>query len=167
MPPIDSTVLSLLAAAATVMVQLVKGLLADTVKQYLPLILFVILVPLGTALAFYYGRDPHNVGRGMRPNSISGACDSVDGIEHPCPKPLLFTEWLVERSSLAGETLLDPFMGSGTTGVACAKLGRKFIGIEIEPKYFDIACRRIEAATREPRLPLAEPKPKQQTMELA
>ena len=58
MPPIDSTVLSLLAAAATVMVQLVKGLLADTVKQYLPLILFVILVPLGTALAFYYGRDP-------------------------------------------------------------------------------------------------------------
>ena len=58
MPPIDSTVLSLLAAAATVMVQLVKGLLADTVKQYLPLILFVVMVPLGTALAFYYGRDP-------------------------------------------------------------------------------------------------------------
>ena len=45
-----------------------------------------------------------------------------------------------------GETVLDPFMGSGTTGVACAKLGRKFIGIEIEPKYFDIACKRIEEA---------------------
>ena len=58
MPPIDSTVLSLLAAAATVMVQLVKGLLADTVKQYLPLILLVVMVPLGTALALYYGRDP-------------------------------------------------------------------------------------------------------------
>jgi DNA modification methylase len=43
-------------------------------------------------------------------------------------------------------TVLDPFMGSGTTGVACAQLGRKFIGIEIEPKYFDIACRRIEQA---------------------
>ena len=46
----------------------------------------------------------------------------------------------------AGDTILDPFMGSGTTGVACVKLGRKFIGIEIEPKYFDIACRRIDEA---------------------
>jgi site-specific DNA-methyltransferase (adenine-specific) len=43
----------------------------------------------------------------------------------------------------------DPFMGSGTTGVACARLGRRFIGIEIEPKYFDIACRRIEEAQRQ------------------
>ena len=50
------------------------------------------------------------------------------------------------------ETILDPFMGSGTTGVACANMGRKFIGIEIEPKYFDIACRRIEEAYRQPRL---------------
>ena len=50
------------------------------------------------------------------------------------------------------ETILDPFMGSGTTGVACANLGHKFIGIEIEPKYFDIACRRIEDAYKQPRL---------------
>jgi DNA modification methylase len=50
------------------------------------------------------------------------------------------------------ETILDPFMGSGTTGVACANLGRKFIGIEIEPKYFDIACERIEAAYAQMRL---------------
>ena len=46
--------------------------------------------------------------------------------------------------------VLDPFMGSGTTGVACVKLGRKFIGIELEPSYFDIACRRIEEAYRQP-----------------
>jgi DNA modification methylase len=45
-----------------------------------------------------------------------------------------------------GQTILDPYMGSGTTGVACANLGRKFIGIEIEEKYFDIACERITAA---------------------
>lgn len=51
-----------------------------------------------------------------------------------------------------GDLILDPFMGSGTTGVACANLGRKFIGIEIEPKYFDIACRRIEQAYLQPRL---------------
>lgn len=48
-----------------------------------------------------------------------------------------------------GETILDPFMGSGTTGVACARLGRRFIGIEVELRYFDIACRRIEAAQRQ------------------
>jgi DNA modification methylase len=57
--------------------------------------------------------------------------------------------------------VLDPFMGSGTTGVACIKLGRRFIGIEIEPKYFDIACRRIEEAWKQPRL-FEEPRPKPQ-----
>ena len=50
----------------------------------------------------------------------------------------------------AAKTILDPFMGSGTTGVACVKAGRTFIGIEREPTYFDIVCRRIEAATRQP-----------------
>jgi DNA modification methylase len=50
------------------------------------------------------------------------------------------------------KTILDPFMGSGTTGVACANLGRKFIGIEIEEKYFDIACERITAAQSQGRL---------------
>jgi len=65
---------------------------------------------------------------------------------HPTQKPLaLVARWLNQFTD-PGETVLDPFMGSGTTGVACAKLGRKFIGIEIEPKYFDIACKRIEEA---------------------
>ena len=58
-------------------------------------------------------------------------------------------------------TVLDPFMGSGTTGVACANLGRKFIGVEIEPKYFDIACRRIEDAQRQGKLFEPEPAPEQ------
>lgn len=53
-------------------------------------------------------------------------------------------------------------MGSGTTGVACAKLGRKFIGIEIEPKYFDIACRRIDAAYKQPDMFIARPEPPKQ-----
>ena len=75
-----------------------------------------------------------------------------DKIGHPCPKPIAFMEWTVNRASLEGETILDPFMGSGTTGVACARLGRRFIGIEIEPKYFDIACRRIDEAQRQGRL---------------
>jgi DNA modification methylase len=62
----------------------------------------------------------------------------------------------MERQILAsvntGGTVLDGFMGSGTTGVACMNLGRSFIGIEREPKYFDIACRRIEDAQRQGRL---------------
>ena len=56
------------------------------------------------------------------------------------------------RTAPEGATILDSFMGSGTTGVACARLGRRFIGVEIEEKYFDIACRRIEAEYRQPRL---------------
>ena len=71
---------------------------------------------------------------------------------HPCPKPEAWANWLVSRSALAGCVIADPFMGSGTTGVACANLGRKFIGIEIEPKYFDIACERIGAAYAQQRL---------------
>lgn len=69
---------------------------------------------------------------------------------HPHTKPLLLMEMLIRLTD--AQTILDPFMGSGTTGVACANLGRKFIGIEIEPKYFDIACERIEAAHAQGRL---------------
>ena len=69
---------------------------------------------------------------------------------HPTQKPLGVMRWTVGQ--VAADTILDPFMGSGTTGVACAKLGRRFIGIEIEPKYFDIACRRIETAMKQPDL---------------
>ena len=80
----------------------------------------------------------------------------------PAPFPLEVPSRILE--TLTAQTILDPFMGSGTTGVACVKLGRKFIGIEIHEPYFDIACRRIEQATREPRLPLPEPKAKQEAM---
>ncbi len=79
--------------------------------------------------------------------------------EHPTQKPVSVMEWCLGFLPDA-ETILDPFMGSGTTGVACAKLGCSFIGIEIEPKYFDIACRRIEAAYKQPDLFIAQPAPK-------
>lgn len=77
--------------------------------------------------------------------------------DHACAKPVDLMEYLIRRLSRTGEQVFDPFMGSGTTGVACVRLGRKFIGIEIEPRYFDIACRRIEEETKRPRLPLDEP----------
>ena len=84
---------------------------------------------------------------------------------HPCPKPLRYADWLVDRSTKANNTVLDPFMGSGTTGVAAIQLGRKFIGIEREPKYFEIACKRIEQAVAQGQLFEPEPvKPIQESM---
>lgn len=71
---------------------------------------------------------------------------------HPTGKPLGLLADFVSEFTDRGDVVLDPFMGSGTTGVACMNLGRKFIGIEIEPKYFGIACRRIEDAQRQGRL---------------
>lgn len=65
---------------------------------------------------------------------------------HPCSRAYEHFEWLMRWHSDAGDTILDPFMGSGTTGYAAVKAGRKFIGIEINPEYFDIACERIERA---------------------
>lgn len=81
--------------------------------------------------------------------------------QHPTQKPVGVMKWCIEHLPPPNQTILDPFMGSGTTGVACVKLGRKFIGIEREPKYFDIACRRIEAAYAQPDLFVAPPAPKQ------
>ena len=66
---------------------------------------------------------------------------------HPTQKPVALMKWCVEKTK--AETILDPFMGSGTTGVAAVQMGRSFIGIEREPKYFDIACKRIAEAQRQ------------------
>jgi DNA modification methylase len=94
------------------------------------------------------------IGEPQRPKDallsiVRGAAPSDD---HPHEKPpkimLPLVAWATDRDG----TVLDPFMGSGTTGVACMNLGRRFIGIEIEEKYFRIACERIENAQRQARL---------------
>jgi len=82
----------------------------------------------------------------------------TDGAEHPTQKPVKLMQWTLDQLGNPA-SILDPFMGSGTTGVACALTDRAFIGIEREQSYFDIACRRIEAAYKQPRL-FAEPIPK-------
>jgi DNA modification methylase len=71
-----------------------------------------------------------------------------DGKEHPTQKPIALMKWCIDFFPKA-KTILDPFMGSGTTGVAAVQMGRNFVGIEREPKYFEIACRRIEQAQRQ------------------
>ncbi len=75
-----------------------------------------------------------------------------DGKQHPTQKPLAVMRWCIEQVKPDPKTILDPFMGSGTTGVAAIQLGRSFIGIEREPKYFEIACKRIEQAVAQGQL---------------
>ena len=82
------------------------------------------------------------------PPSRMAENNGVD-VAHPTQKPIGLMKWCIEKSGVAeGALILDPYMGSGTTGVAAVQMGRRFIGIEREPKYFDIACRRIEDAQR-------------------
>jgi len=92
------------------------------------------------------------------------AHDEMRPKTHPTQKPESLMKWCLKWTK--AETILDPFMGSGTTGVACAKLGRKFIGIELEPKYFDIACERIRKAYDQPDMFVSRPKPVQEAMSL-
>jgi site-specific DNA-methyltransferase (adenine-specific) len=105
-----------------------------------------------------YGSAPDLFKTGARATAIYST-ETSEKNGHPCPKPIGWMKWLVSLASREDETVVDPFMGSGTTGVACVQLGRKFIGIEIEPKYFDIACRRIELATKQQDFFIAKPKP--------
>lgn len=84
-----------------------------------------------------------------------------EGALHPTQKPIEVMSWCL-RFVPQAKTILDPFMGSGTTGVAAIKIGRKFIGIEIEPKYFDIACRRISEALKQPDMFIERPAPAKQ-----
>jgi len=83
-------------------------------------------------------------GSQTQPNIIS--MPKPRGGEHPNEKPVALVERFVTLHTAEGDTVLDPFMGSGTTGVACVRTGRRFIGIEKEPKYFEIATRRITEA---------------------
>lgn len=83
---------------------------------------------------------------------VNGLASLQDGERvHPTQKPVALMEWCLGFLPSA-KTILDPFMGSGSTGVACANLGRRFIGIERDASYFDIACRRIDAARNQLRL---------------
>ena len=110
---------------------------------------------------FYYGKCPFlATGSGSFPTGFQSV-EPAEKNGHPCPKPINQTKWLVNRVSMVGETVLDPFMGSGTTGVAAINLGRKFIGIEMEPKYFEIACKRIHHAVDESKQRLFAPEMEQ------
>ena len=97
----------------------------------------------------------------FRPMNMDG------GKLHPTQKPIEVMRWCVGHLPDSAETIFDPYMGSGTTGVAAVKMGRKFIGVEREPAYFDIACKRISDALKQPDMFVEPPKPaKQEALEL-
>lgn len=89
-----------------------------------------------------------NLGKPIRAFNYSHGALATEGKDHPTQKPLPLMKWCLGFLPNA-ETILDPFMGSGTTGVAAVQMGRDFIGIEREERYFEIACRRIEEAQRQ------------------
>jgi site-specific DNA-methyltransferase (adenine-specific) len=90
---------------------------------------------------YFYGKDPYG-GVGSRPDSMMST-EAAEDNGHPCPKPMGQWLWLLNRVSLPDESVLDPFLGSGTTLRAAKDLGRKAIGIEIEEKYCEIAANRL------------------------
>jgi len=97
-----------------------------------------------------------------------GLCQAGKGEKrfHPTQKPIALMEWCLGFLPDA-ESILDPFMGSGTTLVACQKLGRYGTGIELDPDYFAIACKRVEETARQPDLFVApQPKPQQEGFDL-
>lgn len=84
---------------------------------------------------------------------------------HPTQKPLPVIQWCIKFLPKEADIILDCFMGSGTTGVACAKMGRKFVGIELDEGYFDIASKRIQAAYDQPDMFVTpQPKPQQEIL---
>jgi DNA modification methylase len=91
-----------------------------------------------------YGDDPYlSAGKGSRPDSLVQT-ESSEKNGHPCPKPIGVWTWVVQRVSLPGEPIVDPFLGSGTTLEVAKLLGRRAIGIEIEERYCEIAAKRLQ-----------------------
>jgi DNA modification methylase len=99
----------------------------------------------------FYGQQPQ-LAQGARLGTTITSTATAEKNGHPCPKPIEWMRWLVDLCSLPEETVFDPFMGSGTTGVACVEKGRPFVGIELDAGYFQIACERIAGATSQGQL---------------
>jgi len=122
--------------------------------------------PMG--MGWHYRRSYETVLVGQKPGGACNWFDSTDRIEnvirpgahgirkiiprdddHPTPKPPELAGLFISLHSKAGDVVLDPFMGGGSTGVAAVRAGRQFLGVEVDPQWFDLACERIENAQRQ------------------
>jgi site-specific DNA-methyltransferase (adenine-specific) len=108
----------------------------------------------GNEIAYSFGPPlPSAPGRRVIPGmSPKVQPDGRAANGHPCSRAYEHFDWLMRWHTDPGQTVIDPFMGNGTTGYSAIRAGRKFIGIEVEEKYFDIACGRIEQAQKQGRL---------------
>lgn len=106
-----------------------------------------------------------NLDQNTRQISCSISSTNPERVGHPTQKPLRVMAWSIEQAGPTIATILDPFMGSGTTGVAAIQLGRKFVGIERDERYFETACKRIEQAVAQGQL-FAPEVPKQEQVGL-
>jgi DNA modification methylase len=136
-----------------------NGMFLDTMNEYLEVKNSLVWIKHpGTGLSYRNSYETilfhcNAARRFPFPNVLTGIKSLIGGAKttngeklHPTQKPVELIEKLINDSTKQGMTILDPMMGSGSTGVACAKTGRRFIGMEIQCKYFDIACKRIELA---------------------
>jgi len=102
---------------------------------------------LTTAKALVFGYKPRDVvaftPHNKQKRDMSGQGRGEYNLKHPTVKPIQLMNYLLDLTTQEGDLVLDPFMGSGTTGVACRQLGRRFIGMELQPDYFNIAHQRI------------------------
>ena len=114
-----------------------------------------------TEVCAFYPQESHFFPSG-RPQDVIYAPRTGNEF-HPTQKPVDLMGQIIKWTD---GVVLDPFMGSGTTGVACVKMGRKFIGIEREPAYFDIACKRIEQAYAQPNMFVEPPKAKPEQLKI-
>lgn len=105
-------------------------------------------------IALWYANGKATAKEKKRDVIVEPIIPQQNNFGHPTPKPIKVMRHLVDCLTNPGDTILDPFMGSGTTGVVCVQTGRNFIGIEIDPGYFYIAKRRIEQAQAQPALPM-------------
>lgn len=169
-----------------------SGVTFPDANRYLPCFEYMFIFSKGAPKTFNGIKDRHNKWSGAKlhgtdrqkdgtTKTISGNGRSIPALGlrrnwweinsayngdtkgHPAPMPYSMAYDHIVSWSNEGETILDPFMGSGTTMVACQRLGRKGTGIEIDPDYFEIACKRVEEVTRQPDLFIEPPKPPEQT----
>jgi DNA modification methylase len=105
-----------------------------------------------------------NIDQPIRAFNFTNGELATEGKVHPTQKPLRLMQWCIEQVGAKAQTILDPFMGSGSTGVAAILMGRKFIGIERDERYFQIACERIANAQRQQTLFEPAPAMKQESL---
>jgi site-specific DNA-methyltransferase (adenine-specific) len=124
---------------------------------------------LGSPFELAWTDDPkaYRIARILHAGKLNadGQWDQLSRL-HPTQKPIRLMRWCIEQLPTQTQTILDPYMGSGTTGVAAVGMGRKFIGVEIDPGHFETACRRIEAAYAQPDLFVESPEPKPEQLSL-